>query len=413
MKDISLYNMFCVWTIPKIVILAIFTRFKFYNIINIPGLETYSVWLMTLFLCFYYRNLVSNYFRKYPSYYFVGVIILLIAQIIYTYITYGQNILDTFQVGMHWIFIMLYPFIIYIFEKDGGIHKLMKVICFLTFISAIVLILTAILFNHFGIVLVSVDSLMTRANRLRLYVKDLFTLMILYSLFIFYCKQKICKRYIFLIYFIFGIFTIFYVAQTRILSLSVIISICAILFMASKGILKKNIFILCFMTVISLAYSSGIISRFLSSFDEYSDDSGSTLARLGAIDYYYETFFVEHPIMGMGWLTTNNPESAKLKHGNSNTYHIVDIGFLGLLFELGLSGTFFYVSILLRFAYVLFRNRNKKIEEYPLLFGIFVYLIITSGSLIITDIFRMFMFPFCIAIFEYIHNRERGKLCIA
>jgi len=420
---VSLYNIFGLWNIPKSIALAIFINLNFYALVKIPFSQIwdiYSTTLIALALFFAYlfgigKHILAPY-KKIIIYYFCGLTILLAVHIAYAFVMYDQLLFSTFfkAPGYRWLYILFFPFIIYVFEKQNGIYKLMKLASIFVLAGMVILFLQAVLSNYYGINITAYEYEPEnyRNDRLRIgHTSHLFMLVIIYSVYIFFNRKKITLKIAYGIIFSLGVFLIFYCMQTRMLTLAFSATALSVVFFSYRKNFFSKMFLICVMFfALYYVYSIGLISMFAESFGQDSKEYNSTLARIGAFEYFYDNFFLKRPLTGMGLVAVVNPKMARLVRGDFDIFHACDLGLLGLVFEMGLLGLFFYVGILARFAYILYKNRhNKNIKEYPFLVGIFVYILATSVSLMITDTFRMFMFPFCIAIFEYSHKRGKTE----
>lgn len=57
---------------------------------------------------------------------------------------------------------------------------------------------------------------------------------------------------------------------------------------------------------------------------------------------YYFNGFMQHPIMGQGFIKPINSALTTLLYGPYGFYYLEDVGIVGCLFTFGLVGVFFY-----------------------------------------------------------------------
>ena len=104
-----------------------------------------------------------------------------------------------------------------------------------------------------------------------------------------------------------------------------------------------------------------------------------------------------------------------MAHGLRGTAYISDVGFVGLIAELGIFAIPFYVAPLIRMVYILSKIGWKNaLKEHMFLVVLLLYLLGTSITLLVTDASRGLAFPFIIALFEYEYAKmkalNRGKV---
>ena len=84
------------------------------------------------------------------------------------------------------------------------------------------------------------------------------------------------------------------------------------------------------------------------------------------------------------------------------------MGLIGLTANIGLFGLIIvFIYPLIRTGYFLFKLVKKySWREYIFPISLYVYLLVSSGTLISTDVQRILQFAFFIAYFEYIYKKD-------
>ena len=156
-----------------------------------------------------------------------------------------------------------------------------------------------------------------------------------------------------------------------------------------------------------LLFTSDVVWNFISSFSPTGEQSGSTIARLYAWEYYFNKFLA-NPLFGFAW--PGDESYYNVAHGALGVAYLSDVGFVGLMAELGLFSIPFYIVPLARMGYILYKiGIRNAVKKYMFLVVLFLYLIGSSITLIITDAGRALAFPFIIALFEFYFNKFNAK----
>ena len=130
-----------------------------------------------------------------------------------------------------------------------------------------------------------------------------------------------------------------------------------------------------------------------------SELAGSTVARLRGLDYFSSIYLKTNPILGLGAL--GYQEQIALSGG----YTFDDLGSLGIVFQFGLVGIFFYFQIYGRAIQACIRahtcNYLHVRELGQLVLGFLIVLIMSSVNI---DLFYMYAAsaPFLVGISEYV-----------
>lgn len=294
-------------------------------------------------------------------------------------------------------FILIFLFREY---KDFYIFFL-KSIVYVGTLYALFIILYKIVYEITGIYIFDTNYqlIQERGNTLRLARPADFISLSCILAFSFILKQKGNIKWI--VYFIISLIAVFWVTQTRIYELAIIVS-CVfgwLLYMDYKIILiiKK------WWWVIAIIICPFFI-KFVYSFFA-AEDLGGTLVRLDGYIYFLKNIN-KNGVIGIGFIA--NPENDFIIRGPELKYSLTDLGivgfigtygFLGIIY-LGILGVQFYKS----FKYS-FKNKNQS--EVILLI---VYIFITSLSVIFNDLQRAIYLPIYLSMLSYCngnYNNDR------
>lgn len=355
----------------------------------------------------------SNFTKKY----FFGVLFVFFIQSTYGIVSYNQTILDMYIVLCPYLLILQVPIYIHIFQKYS-FHHVLKLIVIFVSIDCFFVLLYSLSFNLINIKIpflhYSIEDpfgfFRIRSDRLRLSFGGAFLcIMPLFSFFMFISKNGISKIKIkYLLLLILSITTIIYSTQTRMLLIALILSL-LVMWFSSKPNIKVKVKILFFVSVLVLLNINTIIS-FKDSFSTNNEETGgSSLAREYAFNYYSQ-FTDNNIFLGMGPVRNYRPDLDILISGKEGVAHFDDIGIFGLFFRYGILGLSCYLLFVFYLFYTLMKVKKYNHHYYPLLCGLFSWVIFTSPSLIITDVQRMPLFPLILALFEYIRKETISRV---
>lgn len=275
-----------------------------------------------------------------------------------------------------------------------------------------VILIFAIIYNFRNIQLFGIESyylLIRRNNRLRLWdLSSMEGFAALWSFYnILYSNKNRIKHFIFLlIIFI----SLFYVEQTRMMQIAIILSMIVMYIMKDARHKKQLVLRIVLSIVMFLLFIfTGWWQELSMLFSVNGRYGFSTTVRFDEIDYTL-SLIRENPIFGTGLVTAETSEHVDFYEGHG-LFNYTDIGIIGLVAQIGIASIFVYILPMIRFLYILIKTRKFKNEEpYSYLLGIYIYLVITSISLIITNNKRIFAWPFCLAFYEYWYAQYQNSI---
>lgn len=210
-------------------------------------------------------------------------------------------------------------------------------------------------------------------------------------------KRKKIKKLFYLLQIIMGISCMIFVQQTR--AFTVIVLLC-IVYQLLYGIEKRNkkfgIKLLLISIFLYLIFS-GFLASFINGFSYNSTEGIGTQIRIDAIEYYIDCF-KKSPFLGNGFTNYKyypNVQYGPLKKGIH--FYYSDVGIFGLLGETGLGSIIFYILPLLKLISIAKKAFLVDKVKYSFFISCVIYMILTSVSVIITDSFRIILYPVIIA----------------
>ena len=223
--------------------------------------------------------------------------------------------------------------------------------------------------------------------------------MILYNFYqIYYCKKKSFTR---ILLFFVGIFELISIQQTRAYTLVVLVDILVMILLeknTTNKLVKKIIIV---VLVIGILLQTDIAANFIQSLSTTGEEAGSTIGRQYSIAYYLSMFRKHFPL-GMGF--PNNDKYGYILHHQVQYYttYTDDVGIIG---QLGIWGMLlipiFIVPIVRMIAIIIKVKKRNDSSSFVWLTAILVYVIVTSGTLMILDSYRIMLMPIIIALMEF------------
>lgn len=378
--------------IPKVL-----SPYMSYFIKVLVGFLSLCVFLVVFFFSKFRRwlNDYNGFLARY-----VGVYILSIfAVIVFTYMGNGASIKSAFITACPYFTVLLCLPILLSMKDDESVDRILKLINIFTLMMYMLVIIQSYLYDNHGIIILKYlnKTISIRNGRVRLDVLPFGNIMLIYNLFtVFYRKEK--RRLIHVINLIMGLFILFYIEQTR--AMIVVVMLCYAIFLITENSTKSKLFtntVLIIVILITLL-NTGAFDRFLATFSS-KDYAGSSIAREYAIDYYLSVF-QSSPLYGFGFTSSDT-----VIHGNRGIAYIDDVGIFGQMAKLGIFALVILVPIIIRWGKIAIYM--KKRSGSNLYISLWFYFVATSATIMILDSQRIMLFPFLIAIFEFVYMKER------
>lgn len=399
------------------ILFAILLDYRFFYLFDFKGsldfffhvglniTEGFLALFLYVYILLFYGNSMSKY-KNFLINYGAIVISVFFIMTFYSYYTYpAQKVVDTLKMASKFLVPLYIAPVLFSFERDEDARRLVNIINVVSFFWYVYTFVQALCYTQKGTFLFNFSSyysgeVILRNNSLRIGTGAFGNIMILYNLsnFMFSTDKK--EKHRGLIMSFVGLMHLFLLQQTRMWM--IIITICIGIMILNYGENRKQQiqrFVLVILIGFSLAYSN-ILGDFMATFSQTSGEySGSTIAREYSWTYFMSVV-AKNPLCGFGLPFDAN--YFRVAHGSLGVAQTSDVGFLGLLANMGIMAIGFYVYPILRMVNK-YRKQISKCESNIRIFllTLIVFVILSSATLIITDAGRCMAFPFIIALFEY------------
>lgn len=404
-------------SVSTVIIILIITAYVFENmcfrLINIDVDVSRSISVAVSIITFFI-SIFSVGFKKYFSemkfiknYLIYIIFIFYISMFLYTNIKYNQEIIEFIKASYQYIYIFLsYP-IYYILKKEGLDNRLFRYLSNIVVIGMILLITNAYLYNNYSISFLFVNNVHRSGSNL-MRVWDLSSLEAFVVLFNFYkiLNTKDRKEKVFCILKIIIIFSaLMYVEQTRMMIIALILASFFMYLMKRRTNVKKVIITLILSISIIVMWNIGTFSAIIDLFSLNSKYGLSTSIRLLELEHYL-SIFMKNPVFGIGLVWPTISRAYDLLYGAYGTYTITDVGIFGYLASIGINALIIYGIPSMRFIIITYRLNKEKngSNVLILLIGLIIFLFISSFTLLVLNTSRIFIWPFYLALFEYVNN---------
>jgi hypothetical protein len=338
---------------------------------------------------------------KFLGKYFVGLIISIGIVMILSCLKYPlQTLGNTFLSSSHYFLVALAFPMLKLFVKQDGYNNLLRKINKVIFVWYCLLVVQNIVYSATGVLFLNIDF-NSRSEGIRISMKSIGNLMILYNFDNYYSKRKNENRIFSLVQTLLGLYCVFAVQQTRMYIITICICLAVIILLNSTTPLKTMRNLLVLGIVVALIVNTGVLNSFLNTFNKNNEEYvGSTIARNGAMAYFWNTF-ISNPLYGHGIIA--NSAYKNIQYGPLGIYYYADIGIIGLLAQVGLFAIPIYIWPVIHWGkyswHVIWSKSARK--EKGFLLAMYVYLLCTTPTLICTNVGLSLALPFYFSIFAY------------
>lgn len=361
--------------------------------------------LLYVYILYSYRMTMQPY-KKWMLLYGGSILFIFIIMFFFCVDKYPlQKTADTINTGGKYLYPLLAVPFLFLFERDYGPKHLLKILNIFVLLWYILSLVQDFIYDKTGSFLFEFmdyfyGNVRIRNSSVRIGPGTFGNIMLLYNFNILLFGKNISEKRFSLVMVVLGLYHLFVIQQTRMSILACSIGIATlILFYGNNKKQQITRFLLIIALGIGLSctnYVQDFISTFTSTSIEY---EGSSIARDYAVTYFLSVLS-ENPIFGYGW--PFDASYSNIAHGALGTAYTNDVGFLGLLVELGIFAIPLYVIPCIRMGFILRNTRYEKRNEFRMfLVVVLVFMAVTSITIIITDGGRCLAFPLVIALFEY------------
>ena len=288
--------------------------------------------------------------------------------------TFAQGIAP--QRFMISVFILYFVINKYLNKKKGALESLKQMFCILGYLELILYTIQFFTINLFKFLQVEYTM---RFDEVRMNLGTIAVPFLIFnSINNMFKKRRIVVKDLIIV--LVGFFYSFGIAKTRILILAYGIAILFGVLLWKNGGKRKIIGLLVFVIFLAILSQTRIFSFTLEGLNAQ-DDSSKT-RELGR--EYYMTKIVEHPILGCGYINTNNEKALSFSGMNSLKKHEgiiawVDLGVYGLVFFFGIIGLIWFIVLYGRMTYHSYKISKKGNLTY-LMYMIYSIVLSPNGT---------------------------------
>ena len=377
--------------------------------IKIDTLRNYGTIFSIISLILFIPTFISRFkfFPKAAKIYSILLIISIFIGIYIASIRYGYNFSNIFFVSRQYVWIMLFWFPLTLFiQRQKNFDKVIKNIVNILVLSLSIrsfvwgiytfgnLELFPTILREFG------DLWFRNETVIRVDGTPLIGIGLLLS----YYQYSKTRSQLNLLKTIFILSYALFVAQTRILSITLIFAL-MVMHLANKDnkLRKLKVF-----TVSLIGLLMSLVILFLDKISMFWDSMASKQDlgigfRFWEIRYYQSILLPNNWKFGMGALTSSNPEAQYILNGaNGSKMFLDDLGIYELYFQFGLISLLLYGFLIYKLIDLIRKLNHEMLMERSLLMGILVYVIFSMISLNIYGIQRSFSLSIILAIMFYV-----------
>lgn len=356
---------------------------------------------------------LGPYFSKLRRY-LAGYIPIVVFTTLWTAVFYDYSLDTILRVITPYTYIFFaYP-LIFIFKRDGGPLRLLKVVALLVVGILICKAISWYCYNYSGKLVF---------ERLLFEYEDWFRgglqrvnagFLIGILLAVAMCSIVDRRARILQIVILAGlVFFTLYVSAYRYQMLSVIAACVFGLFFVSHrsgiGLLQRTVIIIVIALIVTSNYSQAFFDTFSTT---NSVMSQSTQIRIDNVLHYWNILTNNCSVLGLGLLTSSNSQAAAMMtYGVNHVYWLEDIGILGEFFRFGLLafwtyGYFVYLAIASPFR--ILKDGDSR-GTAVLVISAASYALLSCLAMNIFDGQRAFDVPFYLALFSYVYGCAQKK----
>ncbi len=388
-------------------ILINFFYLKTYNLNKSVG---YILIICSIVFIFYFKKII--HMRRGYSFNFIvlSFLIIYLVEVIASLIINKQGLKDVILVSFNNIVLLSYYIFSYNVIRHKNIKKFELSIIIITALLSGLFIIQFFLYDK-GVIFLNITPNL-RFDSLRITDAAIFInigLILSFSNFI-NSYNKLRYRLICLIATILSYFHVIVIEKTR--AIVGIITFCLIImtiFKYRKKIIKITISGLVILSILLILSTTSVFVNYVKSYDE---NDISFVARQKST-VYYTSIIKENPFFALGFINPHLEDTSfTLLRGPEGVCYRDDVGIIGFGSTFGILGIGWYLALLVKFVKIIKENiKSHLINNYLELLGLFVFILLSSVTMIIMDPQRIIMLPVILAIYDYTHqiNGEINK----
>lgn len=361
--------------------------------------------------------LIGTFFSGYYCFFFISVTLVAILTV------NAYPSVDKLRVFSRWASYLTVSFVfiamVYCYGKRNGLFELLLLLEKVATVGYCLYFLNALAFQVTGNLMLPGQAFLgdhehanVRYFLVRLSTPLLFDISVIASFVFAIAGAKNQKRF-HLISFILGLFVVVGISQSR-AEMAAVIAACFIALVIRYGHTHPVLAIISSLAVLSIAmFFAGLFDQIVGLFYQNGAVESSTLIRGKSVDYYM-SIFSRNPLYGFGFISGSDSYYL-LEHGVSGQAWISDVGIFGQLAHWGIFFGLIYFGFIARAVYITVgRWRAMPTSVKCLVLASLVYVALTSYSQISLSVTSGLVFPFLVAIFEFVDKGTayKGRMCL-
>lgn len=329
-------------------------------------------------------------------------IFICLLQCILTELKYRQGYLYVFAISIYYFTMLLYLLLIYFVKNDY--EKVKNYFKIISLIFSNILIIQWFLYNNFRITFLELNlDIGQRFGEARINtgVSIISIGVILSVSSIIKCVNNRTKlKKVDILTVILGLVDVVFVSKTRSAIIMLIVSIIVMNILLLRNNNHRIIFIVSLLITSILVFNTDIFDKFINlGSTEY---AGNSNIRTEASMYFIQKI-KETPIVGIGFLHSKNEYDPAyyFLRGPEGKYFLDDVGLIGFSTTFGLIGLIWYLNVIFKcFNIIITKFKNKKVYDNGECIGLFVFILLSTFTVIFTDAIRIFYLPFILYFIE-------------
>lgn len=345
---------------------------------NKTGLAIYSIVLFLIHLIYNKGKLKLNIFGNY----ILILFLLLIFNSLLSMLLWGYSVTQVLWDVLPFSILLLYFPLCELFQTDSNYALFVKIGQITISIVSILFIIQVYRYHGLPTVFLKIEDIIPIS-----YIYNLTVPLRIYSVFeglvrvfVILVAWKIIanhfkKSFWDIVSLLLMLVAIFYVDQSRYYLVTVLIAILSMYFIYNKR--RLTVSSLLWTLILGTAGLFIILNRFGSISDSISDNTGSSFARTGAIEYYFDKIFT-YPL-GLGLHTPEKGTSLYyFIKGPDGYFNYDDIGIFGTLGSLGIPGFIWYILLTIKLVMIWIKKLGSNVLIAGLLISFLMSLPIMS-----------------------------------
>lgn len=318
---------------------------------------------------------------------YTALLLLVVIEVMWTYLRYHQPISLTFKEAFYYFvpFLGYYTFLQY--KEDIELDEVEDILVKVSIIASVVALIVFFLYTFFGINILQLNDSSRdnfRNGTIRFAIGSMVSNISVVISITRLMQKRIKNLDVLNSFFVF--LNIWLVDKSRTALLYIVMMVLIAILMGEKaGKFRK--------VIVSIGIAGCAVGAFLffgslsNEISAYFNADAGIMMRFNTIEFYM-TQFREHPILGMGLLSSSKEVAGwQLLYGEAGYFYRDDVGLVGLLNKFGICGLIWIISFLIT---VIKKEKRTNLQEGETIRNIVIYCAVTMINLSFMDCQRVF-----------------------